>query len=292
MFALVIFCEKRNNPTKFRDSCLARAVTAAESFRDFMSRLPLSISIISFNEEENLRRCLASVAELAAEIVIVDSGSTDRTAEIAGEFGVRFVHHEWPGFTAQKNHCLSLCSRPWVLNLDCDEEVSVELAASIRRFFENGASERHAGASMARRTWFLGRWIRHGDWYPDRKVRLFRREGARWEADGGGQVHERLKIDGECAALTGDLLHFSFQNIRHYLVKHVDYSGAFLQAQQTKGKGWSLGHTIFRPVWRFLRAYLLRGGFLDGFPGLWIAVATAFFTFDRYARVYESEVAS
>ena len=292
MFALVIFCVNRNNPSKFSDSCLARAATAAESLRDLMNRLPLSISIISFNEEQNLRRCLASVADLAAEVVIVDSGSTDRTAEIAAEFGARFVYHHWPGFTAQKDHCLSLCAQPWVLNLDCDEEVSVELAASIRGFFESGDSERYAGASMARRTWFLGRWIRHGDWYPDRKVRLFRREGARWEADGGGQVHERLSIVGECSALTGDLLHYSFRDIRHYLVKHVDYSAAFLQAQQAKGKGWSLGHTIFRPVWRFLRAYLFRRGFLDGFPGLWIAVATAFFTFDRYARVYESELGS
>lgn len=257
-----------------------------------MSRLPVSISVISLNEEANLRRCLASVADLAAEIIIVDSGSKDRTGEIAAEFGARFVHQDWLGYTAQKNHCLSLCTQPWILNLDCDEEVSPELAASIRRFFENGDAERHAGAEMARRTWFLGRWIRHGDWYPDRKVRLFRREGSRWEADGGGQVHERLVVQGSTASIDGDLLHYSFQNIRHYLVKHVDYSGVFLQTQQTKGKAWSLAHTLFRPLWRFFRAYVLRRGFLDGFPGLWIAVATAFFAFDRYARVFEAELAS
>jgi glycosyltransferase involved in cell wall biosynthesis len=257
-----------------------------------MPGLPLSISIISLNEEKNLRRCLASVADLASEIVILDSGSTDRTSEIATEYGARFIHQDWLGYTAQKNRCLALCTQPWVLNLDCDEEVSPQLAGSIRAFFEQGEAGRHAGASMARRTWFLGRWIFHGDWYPDRKVRLFRREGSRWEADGGGQVHERLLVEGGTAALVGDLLHYSFQDIRHYLVKHVDYSGVFLSAQQVKKKKWSLLHTLFRPVWRFARAYVMRRGFLDGFPGLWIAVATAFFTFDRHARLYESEVQS
>lgn len=254
--------------------------------------LPLSISIISKNEEANLRRCLASVAGLATEIVILDSGSTDATAQIAAEFGARFIHQDWLGFTAQKNKCLELCTQPWILNLDCDEEVSPELAAAIRDFFESGDDQRHHGAEMARRTWFLGRWIYHGDWYPDRKTRLFRREGSRWAAEGGGQVHERLEVAGSLTRIDGDLLHYSFQNIRHYLIKHAAYSDAFLQTQQVKQKRWSLLHTLFRPLWRFFRAYVLRRGFLDGFPGLWIAVATAFFAFDRYARVYEAEKAT
>jgi glycosyltransferase involved in cell wall biosynthesis len=136
-----------------------------------MTRLPLSISIISQNEEANLRRCLASAAELAQEIVIVDSGSTDRTAEIAAEFGVKFVYQDWLGYTAQKNHCLALCSQPWILALDCDEELTPELRESIQRFFENGDHEKYDGAWMPRLVWFMGRWIHHGDWYPDRKVR-------------------------------------------------------------------------------------------------------------------------
>lgn len=253
--------------------------------------LPLSISIISMNEEANLRRCLASIKDFAAEVVILDSGSTDGTAGIASEFGARFIHQDFLGFTAQKNRCLELCTQPWILNLDCDEEVSPELAASIRQFFEGGAAELFHGAEMARRTWFLGRWIRHGDWYPDRKVRLFRKEGSQWAADSGGQVHERLEVAGSVTRLTGDLLHYSFQNVRHYIVKHASYSDVFLRTQQSKGKRWSLLHTLLRPPWRFFRAYVLRLGFLDGFPGLWIAVATAFFAFDRYARVFEAEQA-
>ncbi|MCF7790151.1 MAG: glycosyltransferase family 2 protein [Prosthecobacter sp.] len=254
-----------------------------------MTRLPLSISIISLNEEDNLRRCLASVGDLAQEIVIVDSGSKDRTAEIAAEFGATFVHQDWLGYTAQKNHCLGLCSQPWILALDCDEELTPALRESIQRFFANGDDQRFDGAWMSRLVWFMGRWIHHGDWYPDRKVRLFRREKSRWAADGGGQVHERLDVDGPCTTLSGDLLHYSFKNIQHYLVKHVQYSNVFLQTQQSKGGRWSLLHTLFRPWWRFTRAYVLKRGFMDGFPGLWIAVATAFFTFDRYSRMYENE---
>lgn len=254
-----------------------------------MTRLPLSISIISHNEEANLRRCLASAAELAMEIVIVDSGSTDRTAEIAAEFAAKFVHQSWLGYTAQKNLCLSLCSQPWILALDCDEELTPELRESIRRFFADGDDARFDGAWMSRLVWFMGRWIHHGDWYPDRKVRLFRRGKSQWQADGGGQVHERLVVDGSCTTLRGDLLHYSFKNIQHYLTKHVQYSDVFLQTQQGKGSRWSLLHTLFRPCWRLVRAYVLKRGFLDGFPGLWIAVATAFFTFDRYSRMYENE---
>ncbi len=255
-----------------------------------MTRLPLSISIISLNEEANLRRCLASIGDLAQEIVIVDSGSTDRTAEIAAEFGAQFIHQDWLGYTAQKNHCLTRCSQPWVLALDCDEELTPELRNSIQAFFANGDDQRFDGAWMSRLVWFMGRWIHHGDWYPDRKIRLFRRAKSQWAADGGGQVHERLDVAGPCTTLRGDLLHYSFKNIQHYLVKHVQYSNVFLQTQQSKKKRWSMLHSAFRPCWRFTRAYFLKLGFLDGFPGLWIAVATAFFTFDRYSRMYESEV--
>ncbi len=256
---------------------------------DRMSRLPLSISIISLNEEANLRRCLASTAGLAQEIVIVDSGSKDRTAEIAAEFGARFVHQDWLGYTAQKNYCLTLCAQPWILALDCDEELTPELRESVRRFFADGDHEKFDGAWMPRLVWFMGRWIHHGDWYPDRKIRLFRREKSTWAAEGGGQVHERLDVDGPCTTLTGDLLHYSFQNIQHYLVKHVQYSRVFLETQQEKGRRWSLVQTLFRPWWRFFRAYVLKRGFLDGFPGFWIAIATAFFTFDRYSRMFEAE---
>jgi glycosyltransferase involved in cell wall biosynthesis len=253
--------------------------------------LPLSIAIISKNEEVNLRKCLMSAAGLAEEIVIVDSGSTDGTEAVAGEFGARFVKQPWLGYTDQKNFCNSLCTQPWILALDCDEELSPELRASIERFFATGQTQRYNGAWMARRVWFLGRWICHGDWYPDRKLRLFKRGQGQWQGHASSQVHERLIVEGETMTLAGDLYHYSFRDIRHYLVKHVDYSDVFVAHEESSGRRWSLVDAIFRPWWRFTRAYFLRRGFLDGFPGFWIAVATAFFAFIRHGRKYETELA-
>lgn len=253
---------------------------------------PLSIAIISKNEEANLRRCLASAVDLAQEIIIVDSGSTDGTQAVAEEFGARFVSQAWLGFTDQKNLCNSLCTQPWILALDCDEELSPELRLSIESFFTDGSTEKYEAAWMARRVWFLGRWIRHGDWYPDKKVRLFRRDKGRWEGHASSQVHERLVVDGPHTTLEGDLYHYSFTSMGHYLDKHVGYTDVFAEHEQAEGRGWSLVHALFRPWWRFMRAYVLRRGFLDGFPGLWIAMSTAYFTFMRYSRAYEVKARS
>jgi glycosyltransferase involved in cell wall biosynthesis len=253
-----------------------------------MAGLPLnlSIAVISLNEEENLRRCLRSAADLAREIVVVDSGSTDRTCEVAREFGARVQHQDYLGQRDQKNVAVALCTHPWVLILDCDEELSGELKAAIVAFFESGDAERFAGARMARKVWFMGRWITHGDWYPDRKLRLFRRDQGR---NAGNAAHDKFEVDGPVTTLNGDLHHYSFRDMRHYVSKINTFADAFLEKQKSEGARWSLGATLFRPWWRFFRAYVLRRGFLDGFPGLWIAVATGFFAFVRYSRKYEDE---
>ena len=251
--------------------------------------LPLSLSIISCDEEANLRRCLQSAAGLAREIVVVDSGSKDRTLDIAREFGARVQHQDWLGHRDQKNVALRLCTQPWVLALDCDEEVSDELRASLTGFFERGDDQRFSGAEMARKVFFLGRWITHGDWYPDRKIRLFRREDGVW---GGSPEHDRVELrQGAVKRLAGDLHHYSFRDMRHFISKINGFADVFLERQKEAGERWKLSATLFRPWWRFFRAYVLRRGFLDGFPGLWIAVATAFFAFVRYSRKYEDEQA-
>jgi glycosyltransferase involved in cell wall biosynthesis len=253
-----------------------------------LNPFPLSLSIIARNEEANISRCLQSAAGLAQEIVVVDSGSTDRTREIAEGFGAKVTHQDWLGHRDQKNVALALCTQPWVLALDCDEELSVELRQSVERFFSEGQSDRVDGAECNRKVWFLGRWITHGDWYPDRKLRLFRRDKAKWA---GSPEHDYVELNGTVTRLKGDLHHYSFPSMSRYVEKINTFSDVFLARQKAEGKEWALFATLARPVWRFFRAYVLRAGFLDGFPGLWIAVSTAYFAFVRYSRKFEDESA-
>ena len=248
-----------------------------------MSPLPLSVSIITRNEEANLERCLASVAGLATELVIMDSGSNDGTAGIAARHGARWLHQDWLGYRDQKQAALEQCTQPWVLALDADEEVPPAMREEILAFFKNDTAT-HDGASFPRKVWFLGRWIKHGDWYPDRKLRLVRREKARW---GGSPEHDKLQVPGPVRHCTGDLHHFSFPTMARYVEKINIFADEYLKRQLADGKRWSLAGTLFRPAWRFVRAYILRRGFLDGFPGLWIAYSTAYQTFVRHSRLYE-----
>lgn len=248
-----------------------------------MPPLPISVPVVTLNEERNLERCLRSVDGLASEIVVMDSGSTDGTRAVAERFGATWLHQEWLGFRDQKNAVLAHCTQPWVLALDADEEVSPAMREEILAFFQ-GPHERFAGASFPRKVWFLGRWITHGDWYPDRKVRLVRREGARW---GGSPEHDRLEIAGPVLRCRGDLHHYSFPDMNRFIQKTVVFGDEYLRRQLAAGTRWSLAQALFRPWWRFVRAYFLRRGFLDGFPGFWIATGVAWQTFVRHSRLYE-----
>jgi glycosyltransferase involved in cell wall biosynthesis len=248
---------------------------------------PLSLAVISFNEEARIGKCLASIRGLVREIVVIDSGSIDRTVAIAEEAGARVIHQPWLGYRDQKQKALESCSEPWVLILDCDEELSPTLRASISDFFASGDAKWFRGARFPRCTRFLGRWIRHGDWYPDTQLRLVQRDHA---AMAGGSTHERLEVKGSVKHLRGDLLHDSFPTLASYLAKIHPYAVAFLETQREKDRRWSLAGNLFRPFWRFVRAYILKLGFLDGFPGFWIAYATAFSVFYRYSLQYEDEV--
>ncbi|MGI8604691.1 MAG: glycosyltransferase family 2 protein [Verrucomicrobiales bacterium] len=250
--------------------------------------LPLSVPIITKDEESNLPRCLESLAGLAAEIIVMDSGSIDSTEQIARAAGARWVPQAWLGYRDQKNAALELCTEPWVLALDADEELSPQLRAELLTFFQNGDSVRFDGASFPRKVFFLGRWIRHGDWYPDRKLRLIRRGKAHWA---GSPEHDFLQLEGREKRLGADLHHYSFPDINTFLRKIAVFGDEYLRRQIAAGQRWSLVNNLFRPPWRFFRAYVLRAGFRDGFPGFWIAVGTAFQAFVRHSRAYEYEVA-
>ena len=250
--------------------------------------LPLSLAVISFNEERRIGKCFRSVEGLVREIIVVDSGSSDATAAVSEAVGARVIHQPWLGHCAQKQTALDHCTQPWVLMLDCDEELSTELRQSMLEFFQSGESAWFQGGRFNRKVLFLGRWITHGDWYPDRQLRLIQRDKARI---GGKDPHDKVLLEGRVRQLRGDLLHDSFPTIASYLAKIVPYSDDFLERQQKEGRCWSLAANLLRPLWRFFRSYILRFGFLDGFPGFWIAYATAFSVFIRYSRKYEDEVA-
>ncbi|HTI99651.1 MAG TPA: glycosyltransferase family 2 protein [Dongiaceae bacterium] len=248
------------------------------------TRLPISVCLIAGNEAARIRRTLESVAGWTTEIVVVlNDDVSDGTDKIAEEFGARAFRHPWAGFREQKNRVLAYATQPWVLALDADEEVSVPLREAIQSFF-TGDHERFAGAYFARKVWFLGRWITHGDWYPDHVLRLFQTKQGRW---GGAAEHCAVELTGRQKKLAGDLLHYTNPTIASYVGKINYYADIYLQRQLEAKRRWRAAPAIFRSGWRFFRAYFIRLGFLDGYPGFFIAVSTAYGTLVRHSRLYE-----
>jgi glycosyltransferase involved in cell wall biosynthesis len=247
--------------------------------------LAISVCIVAKNESANLPRLLASVAGWAGEIVVVLNTTTDDSEAIARSYGAHVVHQPWLGFRDTKNTALALCTQPWVLTLDADEEISPALKQDILSFFAGDGPSRFAGVRFPRKVWLINRWITHGDWYPDLSLRLFRRDAAKWGGD--AHVHEKIEITGAVVTLKGDLHHYTMPSIYQYINKIPYFTDLSLKQQIEKGRSFSVASTLFRSSWRFFRAYILRRGFLDGYPGFIIAVLTAFSTFIRYTRLYE-----
>lgn len=251
------------------------------------SPLPLSVVIVARNEAANLPRCLASVQGWVAEIIVALNNTTDDSAAIGRQYGAVVHDLPWQGYRDTKNAALALATQSWALCLDADEEVSPALHESITTFFADGATTRFVGARFPRKVWFLNRWITHGDWYPDYSLRLINRAKSHWGGD--AFVHEKMECDGPVATLRGDLHHYSFPTLSSHVAKINPFADLFMRQQQARGGKFSIGAAVFRPAWRFFRAYILKRGFLDGFPGFYIACATAFGTFARYSRLYEAE---
>lgn len=249
--------------------------------------LPITVSIVASNEAHNLPRCLDSVKGWVAEIIVVLNNTKDDSAAVSRERGATVLETDWLGFRDTKNWALRRSNQPWALCLDADEAVSTAMRREIEAFFARGDDERFAAAEFARRSWFLNRWIRHGDWYPDRLLRLVKMGTGEW---GDDPAHSRIVMtQGAVTRLGGDILHFPFPDLKTFMWKSVRQSDDFVQIQSARGRKWRLSETVLRPVWRFVRAYFLRLGFLDGFPGLYIAWSTSFVTFLRYSRLYERE---
>jgi glycosyltransferase involved in cell wall biosynthesis len=250
------------------------------------SRATLSVAIIALNEERNLPRTLASIA-WADEIVIVDSGSTDATSTIAHSYGVRFVTEPWRGFAAQKNYALSLCTSDWVLSLDADEVVSPELAAALQTAIAKSPAK--TAYTLARRNLFLGRWIPHGGYYPDRKLRLFPRgQGSFQETP----VHETVRFEGRTENLPGDLVHDAYPTLAGYLDHMQRYSTLGAETAEQRGRTGGgllsfLNGVLLSPLATFVYNYIFRAGFLDGREGLLLHLYHSTYISWKYAKAWE-----
>lgn len=243
--------------------------------------MKLSVIVITKNEEAMLARCLRSV-HFADEIIVVDSGSTDRTVEVARECGARVtVTEDWPGFGPQKNRALDLAGGEWVLSLDADEWVEPPLAGELRACIARGSGP--DAYELPRSSSFCGREMRHSGWWPDHILRLFRRGTARFSDD---IVHERVVATGPVGRLTQPLRHESFVTLHEVVDKMNRYSTAGAEMRMQRGKGGSVSGAVFHGLWAFLRTYVFRAGFLDGREGFVLAVANAEGTYYRYLKAW------
>jgi glycosyltransferase involved in cell wall biosynthesis len=243
--------------------------------------MKISATIVALNEERNIARAIRSLG-CADEIIVVDSGSSDRTCEIAGGLGARIVLEPWRGYAAQKNFAASKSTYEWILSIDADEELSPALASEIAAL-KNRPPECD-GWRMPRLTRYLGRWIRHSGWYPDRKLRLYHRDRADWQ---GEYVHESVQTSGRVGDLTSDLMHFTCDSVSEHLRTLDRYTSLAAQALVAAGGYAPLHRMVFDPVWTFVRSYIVQRGFLDGSQGLVIAGMASFYTFVKYAKARE-----
>lgn len=241
----------------------------------------LSVTIITLNEAAHIGAAIDSV-RWADEIIVVDSGSTDDTVDIARARGARVDTHAWPGYCEQKNYATSLASHDWILSLDADERVSEELGAEIRALLAAGPAAH--GYRMPRVTFHLGRWIRTTDFYPDYQTRLFDRRHARWR---GHLVHESVDVDGERAYLRHELQHYSFTDLADQIARINHYSTLSAQQMLAAGKRSGPWHLLVHPPAAFLRNYVLRRGFADGTAGLTISLVNSYGVFLKFAKLWE-----
>ena len=242
----------------------------------------ISAVIITYNEQERLGGALRSLTGLVKEVIVVDGRSQDESVKVAKQHGARVFVRDWTNFSDQKNFGNRKASCPWILSLDSDERVSPDLRAEIKALLPLEPDV--DGFSIPRLVFYMGRWIRHSGWYPDRRVRLFRKDKAVWE---GEYVHEKLAFQGRVKKLQGPIHHFTYRSIAEHAARLNTFSGLAAKKLYAGRKKCHWYHLLFLPGGRFLRTYFLKRGFLDGFPGLVIAVLNAQAIFLRYAKLRE-----
>lgn len=244
----------------------------------------VSAILITKNEERNVGECLASLT-FADEVIVVDSGSTDRTEELCRrDPRVRWFTEEWKGYGPQKNSALEKAAAPWVFSIDADERVTPELAEEIRALHLRHAPE--DGFRVSRRNFFGGKWVRRGGWYPDYVLRLWRKDRGRFD---GRAVHESVLVPGTVGTLSGELLHFTYRDTADFLDRMNRYSTLAAREMARAGKRVSSLDLLFRPAFTFFRMFVLKRGFLDGTLGFRLAILYAAYTFAKYAKLGETD---
>ena len=238
--------------------------------------------VVCFNEEANIERCLKSLL-WTDEIVVVDSYSTDKTISICKRYTDRIYQRKWPGINKQKEYAVSLTRNEWVFVLDADEVVSEELSKEImeRLKYDN---ERYDGYMVKRHTHYLGRWINHGGWYPDYKLRLFKKEKGYFA---GEDPHDKIIVDGEVSKLKGEIYHFTYQDISHHIRTINNFSDVVSRSMWNHSEKFILSKMLIKPMIKFAETYIYKLGFLDGMPGLMIAVLSSYYVFLKYAKLWE-----
>jgi glycosyltransferase involved in cell wall biosynthesis len=251
-------------------------------------RLPVSVCMIAGNEVRRIRRALESVAGWTSEIIVVlNNDVNDGTDKIAESFGAKVFREPWKGHIAQKNSAAQKAAGAWILGLDADEAVSPGLRTEIRQLFAEPEKLNHFAAySFPRCTFYCGRWIRHGDWYPDRQTRLWQRGAANW---GGMDPHDKLLVHGKVGRLKSNLQHFSNDSVNAHIQKIIPFTDEFVRQHSQSSPASQMIGLAIRPVWRFVRAYFFRFGFLDGWQGCYIAWLNAFSTASKYAKLRERQ---
>ena len=241
----------------------------------------VSVYMITYNNEETIERALKSVT-WANEIVIVDSFSNDRTVEIGRKFTNKLYQRKWPGHRDQYQYAADLTSHEWNMFIDADEEVSPELSKEIREVLSQKASDVD-GFFVYRRTFYLGRWIRYGGWYPDGEIRLYRRDKGKWE----GGLHARVVLNGRVQPLKNLYYHFTYRNISDQIQTIDKYSRIAAEDMAQEREKFSLFKLLFHPPFRFIKEYFFKLGFRDGLPGLVIVISTMYYVFIKYAKLWE-----
>ena len=245
----------------------------------------LSVSIITYNEEKNILRCLNSLWQVADEVVILDSFSTDQTVTLAKNWGALVYQQHFAGYIEQKNAALAMVSGDWVLCLDADEALDDALIASIQSLKKSLPNTGSQGYVMNRCTNYCGKFIKHGSWYPDPKLRLFNRSKGKWA---GLNPHDAIELAPGCKSskLKGDILHFSYNSLEEHIHQNNKFSTIAAEAYYSRGKKSGWFKILFNPAWAFFYGYILKGGFRDGFYGFVIAKNVAHMTFMKYYKLY------